>query len=329
MKKNLAELFAENIFNSPLFQKKWQGYIAAFGSDIAELFPDSYKEKVAIASILQKITNENYQSARRELMAYVDLAHSKEEKATISRLIALCTENIPEPDYPKKSAQYMQYRQLLFENGFSEAEKHHGHFFRQATEKTAFVINLYDSDLNQADSRFAVVYGFASTALTAMTGCENHFAEYGADKESCHVRNIIRIDDNELYAVKVIADFYNIYKDYQKDRILEVKKERRKNFLAHFAGPLKKLGFKKKGTKWTKILNEDNALSFEAQKSAFSDQYYFNVSIHSPSDFYARSSYERVVFGGTDIYNWQLMSEKEIGELIVFSIKNYIEPKLL
>ena len=106
-KKNLAELFAENIFNSPLFQKKWQGYIAAFGSDIAELFPDSYKEKVAIASILQKITNENYQSARRELTAYVDLAHTKEEKATISRLIALCTENIPEPDYPKKSAQYM------------------------------------------------------------------------------------------------------------------------------------------------------------------------------------------------------------------------------
>ncbi len=232
---------------------------------------------------------------------------------------------IPEPTYPEKSAQYIRCREMLFKNGFSEATKHTGHFFRQATEKTAFVINLYDEDCD-----LDVVYGFASAAITAMAGCENEFEEYGSDKDSCHVRNIIRIssDGDESSASSVISDFYNQYKDFQKDAILEVKKERQKEFLALFALPLKNLGFKKKGTKWTRILDEENALSFEAQKSAFSDQYYFNVSIHSPSDFYARSSYERVVLGGTQIYNWQLMTEKEIGELIDHSIKNYIEPKL-
>lgn len=242
-----------------------------------------------------------------------------------NNIVIQFAKNIPEPTYPGNSAQYMRCREMLFKNGFSEATKHTGHFFRQATEKTAFVINLYDEDC-----ALDVVYGFASTAITAMAGCENEFAESGSDKDSCHVRNIIRISDgDEASARSVISDFYNQYRDFQKDAILEVKKERQKNFLALFALPLKKLGFKKKGTKWTKILDDENALSFEAQKSAFSDQYYFNVSIHSPSDFYNRSSYERVVLGGTQIYNWQLMSEKEICDLIEYSIKNYIEPKLI
>lgn len=322
-KNNIVEKFAENIFNSPNFREKWQGYLDVFGRDIAELFPDSYKAKVGLAACLQKISDKNYEDAKRELTGYLNTARTDGERVILSRLIALCAENIPESVYPERSARYMEYRKMLFENSFSEATKHTGHFFRQATEKTAFVINLYDED-----GALCVVYGFASTAIAEMTGCENHFEEYGADRESCHVRNIIRIDNNELSALIVIAEFYNIYKDFQKEQILEVKKERQKNFLAHFAGPLKKLGFKKKGTKWTRLLDEERALSFEAQKSAFSDQYYFNVSVHSPSDFYARSSYERVVFGGTDIYNWQLMSEEEIGELIEFSIKNYIEPKL-
>lgn len=242
-----------------------------------------------------------------------------------NNIVIQFAKNIPEPTYPKNSAQFMRCREMLFKNGFSEATKRSGHFFRQATEKTAFVINLYDKD-----GALDVVYGFASTAITAMAGCENEFEEYGSDKDTCHVRNIIRIssDGDESHISSVISDFYNQYRDFQKDEILEVKKERQKEFLALFALPLKKFGFKKKGTKWTKILDEENSLSFEAQKSAFSDQYYFNVIIHSPSNFYVISSYERVVLGGTQIYNWQLMTEKEIIELIDHSIKNYIEPKL-
>ena len=324
-KSNVVEQFAKSIFESPNFREKWEGYLTVFGNDIAEMFPDSYKARVSLAAILQKICDKNFDEAKRELTPFLNSARTDSEKDVLSRLIDLCAKNIPEPTYLKMSERYMRFRGILFENAFSEASKCTGHFFRQATEKTAFVINLYDEDC-----ALCVMYGFASTAITAMAGCENEFAESGSDKDSCQVRNIIRIsgDGDEASARSLISDFYEQYKDFQKDAISEVKKERQKNFLAFFALPLKKLGFKKKGTKWTKILDDENALSFEAQKSAFSDQYYFNVSIHSPSDFYARSSFERVVLGGTQIYNWQLMSEKEIRDLVEYSIKNFIEPKL-
>ena len=35
---------------------------------------------------------------------------------------------------------------MLFAKGFSEANQKYGHFFRQATEQTAFVINFEDDD---------------------------------------------------------------------------------------------------------------------------------------------------------------------------------------
>ena len=75
-------------------------------------------------------------------------------------------------------------------------------------------------------------------------------------------------------------------------------------------------------------MDHERALTFEAQKSAFSDQYYFNVTVHGVSSLYATLSYERVVVDGSDIYNWQLMTAEQIDNLIQYAIKNYIEPKI-
>ena len=36
--KQSVELFAKNIFDDPVFQKNWQGYLDAFGNDIANIF---------------------------------------------------------------------------------------------------------------------------------------------------------------------------------------------------------------------------------------------------------------------------------------------------
>lgn len=88
------------------------------------------------------------------------------------------------------------------------------------------------------------------------------------------------------------------------------------------------MGFKKKEAKWTKALQNGRALTFEAQKSAFSDQYYFNVIVHSATDLYKVYSRERVVMYGKDTYNWQLMTEEQIDNLIQNALKNNIEPKL-
>lgn len=322
-KKDVAEIFAENIFKDSKFQEKWQGYLARFGADIDTLFSESYKAKVHIASVLQKICDGNYEEALQYLKSYIPSCSTDEEKSRLNRLIAECETNIPPETYPKQSEGYMQYRDKLLSAGFSEAKQHYGHFFRQATEKTAFVINLEDEECG-----VSVMYGFASTAF--MAGDEEWFANNGSDNDSCQVRNILSVCDerDETNASEIISVFYMQYKDYSKDEILALKKERQKAFLNRFTPALKPLGFKKKGTKWTKDLCNGTALSFEAQKSAFSDEYYFNVSVHDISDFYARQTYERVVVHDSQIYNWQLMSEDQIENLIQYTLTNYIKPKL-
>jgi hypothetical protein len=220
--------------------------------------------------------------------------------------------------------RYARYKQMLFAKGFSEAKKKSGRFFRQATEQTAFVVNLEDDGENCA----TILYGFASTAY--MIGDEEWFSNHGSDAEECQVRNICCIyDENtENENGESILQFYNQYKDYSKAEILAVKKERQKAFLAHFARALKPLGFKKKGTRWSRTIDGERTLSFDAQKSAYSDQYYFNITIHNPSDYYSAFSHERVVMCGRNIYNWQLMTDEQIENLIEFTLKTYIEPIL-
>lgn len=205
--------------------------------------------------------------------------------------------------------------------GFSEAKQRRGHFFYQTTEKTAFVLNLDDEEFC-----VTAVYGFT----VIPTGAEEWFADYGVDSDTCHARNILCIwdEESENEAKQTVSDFYHQYQNSSKEEILALKKEREKAFLLHFAVALKPLGFKKKRTKWTKELENGQALSFEAQKSAYSDQYYFNVTVHSVSDFYERSSYERVILVDCDIYNWQLMTEEQIENLIQCSLEKYIEPEL-
>lgn len=228
-----------------------------------------------------------------------------------------------EMTYPQKSDHYMKYRAILFSKGFSEAKQKAGHFFRQATEQTAFVINFEDDE-----NGITILYGFASTAY--MAGDDEWFVNHGASIEDCQVRNILCVWDNESEsdAKKIISDFYDLYKNHSKDEILAVKKERQKLFLDHFARVLKPLGFQKKGTKWTKPLENGKALTFHAQKSAFSDQYFFNVIVHNASNLYTKFSCERVVMYGRDIYNWQLMTDKQIDNLIQYTLENNIKPKL-
>ena len=210
--------------------------------------------------------------------------------------------------YPPKSERYIKYSEILFSNSFSEAKQKSGHFFRQATEQTAFVVNFEDDE----ESCITILYGFASTAY--MAGDEEWFVNHGADIDDCQVRNILCVwdEESEANARTSISDFYEQCKDHSKEEILAVKKERQKEFLSHFARALKPLGFKKKGTKWTRALDNRRALTFDAQKSAFSDQYYFNVTVHEISNLYATYSYERVVMYGSDIYNWQLMTAEQI-----------------
>ena len=226
--------------------------------------------------------------------------------------------------YPQKSERYIKYAEILLSNGFSEAKKSKGHFFRQATEQKAFIVNLGDDE----EGSITLLYGFTSTAC--MIGDEEWFENHGSDIVYCQVRNILFIwdEESEFNAQTKISDFYAKYKTHSKEEIISVKKERDKEFLSHFKRAFKPLGFKKKGKKWTRILDNGSALTLDAQKSAFSDQYYFNITIHEASDFYAIQFYERVVMNGSNLYNWQLMTDEQIDNLIKHILKNYIEPNM-
>lgn len=229
-------------------------------------------------------------------------------------------ENKPEEKVcPTKSDRYKRYRDRLLQAGFSEAQLRPGRFFLRSANRTAFVVNLYDDAF-----AVTVLYGFA--AVAQMAGDEDWFSIFGWDNTECHLRNVLLIHDenNEHLADEKIRGFYAQYKDCSKDEILRLKKDRQKLFLGHFKQALKPLGFKKKNTRWTKDLGNGKALSFEAQKSAWSDQYYFNVIVHKTSDLYAQESFQRVVMGGSDLYNWQLMTERQIQDLIEFTLHNCI-----
>ena len=103
----------------------------------------------------------------------------------------------------------MQYREMMFEKGFSEAKQKTGHFFRQATEQTAFVINLEDDE----EGCITILYGFASTAY--MSGDEEWFANHGSYMDNCQVRNILSVwdDASEANAQTSILNFYEQYKN--------------------------------------------------------------------------------------------------------------------
>ena len=126
--------------------------------------------------------------------------------------------------HPQKSERYIKYSEILFSNSFSEAKQKFGHFFRQATEQTAFVVNFEDDE----ESCITILYGFASTAY--MAGAEEWFVNHGADIDDCQVRNILCVwdEESEANARTSISDFYEQYKVYSKKEILAVKKERQK-----------------------------------------------------------------------------------------------------
>ncbi len=219
-----------------------------------------------------------------------------------------------------KSEKYIQYENMLLSKGFNKAKEKDGHFYRQTTSKAAFIVNLEDSEYC-----VDVLYGFASTAC--MLGDEDYFANYGSDKDSCHIRKISSVyEENEETVLQEITQFYDKYKSLSKDDILLQKKEIQKTFLNNFSKALKPLGFKKKGAKWLKELVNSFFLTFDAQKSSFSDQYYFNVSIAPQNNIGFGCLYTRVVMYEEGIYNYQLMSDKQIESLVNFALDNYITP---
>ena len=211
-------------------------------------------------------------------------------------------------------AKMEQYRVDLLASGMQEPSKRkssvwHWFFYKPETELTAFIVNLTGTD-----HYVEVVYGYTSTAFTRFAGCENCLIESGVSDEEITIREKIVICDeaDEAAARNQIAQMYERYLRTPKDELLIEAKAKRKAFIQQIAAKLKPMGFRKKANTWTRTLEGDYYLMFNAQKSSFSDEYYFNVYIgKNGTNDYGDCYYTRVFPGDMCPMDWQALSKDE------------------
>ena len=195
-------------------------------------------------------------------------------------------------------------------------------FYKPMTELTAFVVNLQGNEFY-----VEITYGYASTAFTRMAGDENALVERGVSDEDITIREKVIICDepDETTAKNKIAKMYAAYQDTQKDDILLFAKEKRKAFLQQIHAKLKPLGFKKKANTWTRWFTDTYYLMFNAQKSAFSDEYYFNLYIgKNGTNEYGDCYYTRIAPNGMAPMDWQALCKEEFD----FFMEKSVVPEL-
>ena len=122
------------------------------------------------------------------------------------------------------------YRTQLLSAGFFEPTRHHSadwhwYFYRPDTDLTAFAVNL-----RGRDGWLEVTYGLASTAFTRMAGDENALAFYGLSDPDITLReNFLVCDDSDAETLAAqIAGFFSRYRGTEKDALLDLAKEKRK-----------------------------------------------------------------------------------------------------
>ena len=227
---------------------------------------------------------------------------------------------------PDEEANFLHYtdtmlslREEILKANFKEAEREFRQFgfYRCTLEKVAFIVNLKDYG-----DHIGVTYGFTSIVD------QDHLRYYGEDNRDIKIRfhSVIKTDQDNIAVASEIKRVYDTYLNRSKDEILLLKKERQKQFLQKIADKMKPLGFKKKGAKWTRPLECDFCLEFEAQKSQWSDEYYFNVCVYHKDVQFPQCYGTRLNTNGKGIYNWQLMTDEELNCLLEEAIQNILIP---
>lgn len=222
-----------------------------------------------------------------------------------------------------------EFKKKLLKEGFIEAKFYKENkvckyrFYKKTIIDVAFIVNL-----EVFNDKIEIYYGYASTAFTKMTGCEDALKKYGVDSSDINLRNMLiySYGDNESLLYTDITEFYDKYFNLSKDEILTAAKEKKKTFLNKINEYLKQFNFKKKNTTWTRSLEEDYYLEFYAQKSQWSDEYYFNIFISKNNGYLLGCYHTRVNTNNKGIYNWQVITEDNFTELMNSIINNYLLP---
>ena len=227
-----------------------------------------------------------------------------------------------ESSFLKQTQTMLAYREKLLAAGFWEADRDYRqyYFYRCVAEKVAFILNLKDMG-----DYIRVVFGFTTVGDAA---AEAFLKEHGTDDDDIKLRYlaIIETEADAEHATARIRDILALHGGCSKDEIQARKKERQKQFLQTITDKLKPLCFKKKNTTWTCPLEGDFLLSFQAQKSQWSDVYYWNISISHSAVPFPQCFATRLVTNGTSLCNWQLLSDEEWASTLDQAVNNYLLP---
>lgn len=224
---------------------------------------------------------------------------------------------------PREIRERMErYVEALLAFGMQEARRGfsavHRFFYKTVTEFTAFIVNIKCNEFY-----LELTYGYSSVGFIRMVGNENALAELGVSDEDITIREKLLIcdDSDETPAKHKIEEMYRTYLRTEKEALLLCAKEKRKSYLQQITEKLKPMGFRKKGNVWAYELENGYFLSFYAQKSAYSDQYYFNIHIgKSKSPVFGECYATRVLTAGTDLIDWQAYYREEFDSLLDKSV---------
>lgn len=209
--------------------------------------------------------------------------------------------------------------------GLTEAACHPGRFFRLVTDRTAFILNI----TLEEDAYLSLVYGFTSTAFFAMgPGEKEFFLKEGCRSDDITLRRCLDAwDRDSLTAAEgAIRAFFDAYQKTDKDALLEMVKADRKEFITQVGALLKPHKFRKKGNLWTKSSENGLTLEFHAQKSAYSDEYYFNIRTYpTGASPYPGCFQTRITAGNRELFDWQLLDR----QALMAALENGIRQRLL
>lgn len=225
------------------------------------------------------------------------------------------------------NSHFDSYVSQLKASGLMQASEAPSHFYQDTTEQTAFVLNLYAEE-----EQIRVIYGFTSTAAYSRSVLDRHlFTRFGEDDAYITLRHstVISGDTSAEIAKEQITAFYTQFCSTDKDTLLAISRNRRKAFLQQITSVLKPLGFRKKANSWSKPISSGFDLEFHAQKSDFSDQYYFNISIRC-TEVPSRPAcyYKRVLDNSEALFDWQLISTEKMQQILSCAVDSMILPIL-
>ncbi len=225
----------------------------------------------------------------------------------------------------------------LAASGFTPSEHYAHRFCKETSDHTALIVNLKDVG-DESDEAVYIVYGV--TAIGASDDMEAFFRAWGEADDVIKLRHdTVVTPDNQDEIAETIRTAFAAYAPLDATAVRATAKEKQKVFLNRIHAVLKPMGYRRKGNTWTKALPNGWHLEFNAQKSAYSDQFYFNYCYYRAGDikYLPPSGNRRLTrIDGegreTGIFDWQLLSDAAIDALIVeaaATTMNALEAKVM